>query len=70
MSVKQELAVHLSSPLSRVFSDGGPCPCRAGGGLWEGVTGPHLGAADLWRLLDGKNSGGIFILTHLIVVVI
>ena len=42
-----------------MFPDGGSCACGAGVGVWGGGAGSHPGPADLWGLLDGKNSGGI-----------
>lgn len=42
-----------------VFPDGGSCSCSDGGVVWRGDTGSHPGPADMWGLLNGKNTGGM-----------
>lgn len=41
-----------------VFADGGSCACRTREGVWGKSAGSHSGPADLWGLLDGKDSRG------------
>ena len=42
-----------------VFPDGGSGDCGAEGGVWRGDFKPHHGPADLCRLPDGIERGGI-----------